>query len=482
MSANDYSRNHFFIGGEWVSPSSARRFEIINATTEESLGSVPEAMQADVDRAVAAARHALEKSAWASYSPAERAATMVRFAQALTDRAEEIARVVSLQNGMPSSLAAMFEGGLPVGLLNYYADLAGSLQNEETRPSQMGRETLVSRTPIGVVAAIVPWNYPVTLAMSKIAPAMAAGCTVVIKPSPGTVLDSYLVAEAALAAGVPPGVLNWVPADREVGAYLVSHPGIDKVAFTGSTTAGRSIARTCGELLRPVTLELGGKSAAIVLDDADMDLFLANLPMVSLLNNGQTCFAGTRILAPAHRYKSIVEAIGAAVSALQVGDPLDPTTHVGPMASAAHRERVEGFISKGKAEGRLVAGGNRPRKLDRGWFVEPTVFSDLPADSIVAREEIFGPVLAVIPFKDEAEAIRIANDSIYGLGGSVWSQDTARALRVAQQVQTGTIGINGYAPALGSPFGGVKASGLGRELGPETLSGYQQLRSTYVMV
>lgn len=481
MSANDYSRNQLFIGGEWVSPSTSRRFEIINATTEESLGSVPEAMQVDVDRAVAAARQALEKSAWASSSPAERAATMVRFAQALTNRAEEIARVVSLQNGMPSSLAAMFEGGLPVGLLNYYAELIGSLQSEEVRPSQMGKETLVSRTPIGVVAAIVPWNYPVTLAMSKIAPAMAAGCTVVIKPSPGTVLDSYLVAEAALEAGVPPGVLNWVPADREVGAYLVTHPGIDKVAFTGSTTAGRSIARTCGEMLRPVTLELGGKSAAIVLDDADIDLFLANLPMVSLLNNGQTCFAGTRILAPANRYKSIVEAIGAAVSALKVGDPLDPTTHVGPMASAAHRERVEGFISKGKTEGRLVAGGNRPRNLDRGWFVEPTVFSDLPTDSIIAREEIFGPVLAVIPFKDEAEAIRIANDSIYGLGGSVWSQDAARARKVAQQVQTGTIGINGYAPALGSPFGGVKASGLGRELGPETLSGYQQLRSTYVM-
>jgi len=481
MSANDYSRNQFFIGGEWVSPSSTRRFEIINATTEESLGSVPEAMQVDVDRAVAAARDALEKSAWASYSPAQRAATMVRFAQALTNRAEEIARVVSLQNGMPSSLAAMFEGGLPVGLLNYYAELIGSLQSEEVRPSQMGKETLVSRTAIGVVAAIVPWNYPVTLAMSKIAPAMAAGCTVVIKPSPGTVLDSYLVAEAAVEAGVPPGVLNWVAADREVGAYLVSHPGIDKVAFTGSTTAGRSIAKTCGELLRPVTLELGGKSAAIVLDDADIDLFLANLPMVSLLNNGQTCFAGTRILAPANRYKSIVEAIGAAVSALQVGDPLDPTTHVGPMASAAHRERVEGFISKGKTEGRLVAGGNRPRNLDRGWFVEPTVFSDLPADSIIAREEVFGPVLAVIPFKDEAEAIRIANDSIYGLGGSVWSKDAARALKVANQVQTGTIGINGYAPALGSPFGGVKASGLGRELGPEALSGYQQLRSTYVM-
>ncbi|PTU30916.1 aldehyde dehydrogenase [Stenotrophobium rhamnosiphilum] len=478
---SNYSRNEFFIGGEWVKPSSSRRFEIINATTEESLGSVPEAVQADVDRAVAAARHAFDKSGWATSSVAERAATMGRFAEALTKRADQIARLVSMQNGMPSALAAMFEGSLPVGLLGYYAELISSLQTEEKRPSQMGKETIVTRSPIGVVAAIVPWNYPVALAMSKIAPAMAAGCTVVIKPSPGTVLDSYLIAEAAIEAKVPAGVINWVAADREVGAYLVSHPGVDKVAFTGSTAAGRLVARACGELLRPVTLELGGKSAAVILDDADMSQVLANLPMVSLINNGQTCFSCTRILAPANRYKDIVDAIASTVSGLTVGDPLDAATHIGPMASSAHRDRVEGFISKGKAEGRLVVGGGRPQNLKRGWFVQPTVFSDVNNESLIAREEIFGPVLAVIPYKDEADAIRIANDTIYGLGGTVWSADPERALRVASRVQTGTVGINGYAPSVGSPFGGVKASGLGRELGPEALSGYQQLKSTYVM-
>ncbi|WP_428311392.1 aldehyde dehydrogenase [Hydrocarboniphaga sp.] len=480
MANQDYSRNEFFIGGEWVKPSSSRRFELINASTEESLGSVPEAAQADVDRAVAAARHAFDHSGWATSSVAERTAVMGRFAQALEKRAGDISRLVSMQNGMPASLSALFEGSLPVGLLGYYSELVSSLQVDEKRPSQMGKETIVSRRPIGVVAAIVPWNYPVILAMTKIAPALAAGCTIVIKPSPGTVLDSYLIAEAAIEAKVPAGVINWVAADREVGAYLVSHPGVDKVAFTGSTAAGRSIAKVCGELLRPVTLELGGKSAALILDDADLDLVLANLPMVSLINNGQTCFSCTRILAPASRYGQIVDAIASTVAGLTIGDAVDPATHIGPMASAAHRERVEGFIAKGKAEARLVAGGGRPQAQKRGWFVQPTVFSEVSNDSLIAREEIFGPVLAVIPYKDEAEAIRIANDSIYGLGGTVWSADTERALRVANKVQTGTIGINGYALAVGSPFGGVKASGLGRELGPETLSSYQQLRSTYV--
>lgn len=480
MASNDYSRNAFFIGGQWVAPSTTRRFDLTNASTEEHLGSVPEAAEADVDRAVAAARHAFDHSGWATSSAAERAAVMVRFAEALNKRSTEIAKLVSMQNGMPASLSALFEGTLPVGLLGYYAELIGSQSPDETRPSQLGKETIVSRRPIGVVAAIVPWNYPVVLAMTKIAPAMAAGCTIVIKPSPGTVLDSYLIAEAAIEAGVPAGVINWVAADREVGAYLVSHPGIDKVAFTGSTPAGRSIAKVCGELLRPVTLELGGKSAAVILDDANLDQVLAGLPMVSLINNGQTCFSCTRILAPANRYGQIVDAIASTVSSMNVGDALDPSTHVGPMASAAHRQRVESFIAKGKSEARLVTGGGRPANQSRGWFVQPTVFSDVTNDAVIAREEIFGPVLAVIPYKDEAEAIRIANDTIYGLGGSVWSADTDRALRVANQIQTGTIGINGYALSIGSPFGGVKASGLGRELGPETLSGYQQLRSTYV--
>ena len=280
---------------------------------------------------------------------------------------------------------------------------------------------------------------------------------------------------------MPEVVLNWVPADREAGAHLVSHPGVDKVAFTGSTGAGRIIARACGELLRPVTLELGGKSAAIILDDADLNTVVAGIPTASIFNNGQTCYSCTRILAPKSRYGQVVDALASMAAGLKVGDALDPNTQIGPMASAGHRERVLGYIEKGKAEAKLIAGGGKPKAQSRGWFVEPTIFADVSNDATIAREEIFGPVLSVIPYADEAEAIRIANDSQFGLGGSVWSTDAGRARSVAAQVATGTIGINGYVPSIGSPFGGIKASGLGRELGPEALSGYVQLKSTYVM-
>ena len=375
----------------------------------------------------------------------------------------------------------MLEGQFSVGVLDYYAGLADTMGADDIRPSQMGKQTIVERPAIGVVAAIVPWNFPVTLALSKIAPAMAAGCTLVIKPSPGTILDSYIVAEAALEAGVPAGVLNWVAADRAVGAYLVSHPGVDKVAFTGSTAAGRKVAAVCGELLRPVTLELGGKSAAILLEDADLDSFLKGMPMASLLNNGQACYNGTRVLAPASRYGEVVDGMAAMMSSLTVGDALDPATHIGPMASSAHRDRVESYIATGKREARLVTGGGRPRDSNHGWFVEPTLFADVDNAATIAQEEIFGPVLSVISYKDDADAIRIANDSQFGLGGSIWSPDSERALGVARQVRSGTVGINGYMPSLGSPFGGVKASGIGSEFGPEAVGSYQQYKSTYVM-
>ena len=470
-----------YIGGEWVSPASSRRFDILNAGTGELEARVPEAVEADVDRAVAAARQAFDHSGWSTMAPAERAAAMGRFAEALQKRSAELASAVSRQNGMPLYLSEMLEGGFSVGVLGYYAGLAASPAAPDTRTSQMGKETLVERSAIGVVAAIVPWNFPVTLALSKIAPALAAGCTVVIKPSPGTVLDSYVMAEAAHESGIPPGVLNWVPADRAVGAYLVAHPGVDKVAFTGSTGAGRLIARTCGELLRPVTLELGGKSAAVILDDADLDAVMQGLPMACLLNNGQACYNGTRILAPASRYGEVVEAVAGLAKSFKVGDPMDRSTTMGPMASSAHRDRVEGYIAKGKTQARLVAGGGRPAGLERGWFVEPTVFAEVDNQSVIAQEEIFGPVLSVIRYQDDADAVRIANDSGFGLGGSVWSGDAERALAVARKVQTGTIGINGYMPSVGAPFGGIKASGIGREFAPETIASYQQQKSIYVM-
>jgi geranial dehydrogenase len=473
------SRDAFFIGNEWVKPASDRCLTLINASTEEEIGTVPEAVEADIDAAVAAARKAFDESGWAQTSPAERAAVMERFMAAVAARGPQIAEAVSAQNGMPIALSSMLEGQFGAGVIQYYAELAKGLGQPDVRPSQMGKETLVERSALGVVAAIVPWNFPVTLALNKVAPAMAAGCTLVIKPSPGTVLDSYLLAEAALEAGVPAGVLNWVAADRGAGAYLVSHPGVDKVAFTGSTAAGRKIAGVCGEMLRPVTLELGGKSAAILLEDADIGTFLQGVPMACMLNNGQACYNGTRILAPKSRYDEVVGALADFAQSLTVGDALDPATHVGPMASAAHRDKVMSYVEIGKQEARLVAGGNSP--ANRGFFVEPTIFADVDNSDRIAQEEIFGPVLSVIPYDGEDEAIRIANDSEYGLGGSVWSADSEHAKAVAHRVESGTVGVNGYMPSLGSPFGGVKASGLGREFGPEAIGSYQNLKSIYVM-
>ncbi len=475
------SRDSFFIDNQWTKPASGRRFTLINASTEEVIGTVPEGSEADIDAAVSAARKAFSAPGWSDAKPTERAAVMERFMGALAKRGDEIAKAVSAQNGMPLATSQALEGQFSVGVLQYYTELAKSLGQPDVRPSQMGKETLVEGTPIGVVAAIVPWNFPVTLALSKIAPAMAAGCTLVIKPSPGTVLDSYLLAEAALEAGVPPGVLNWVAADRDVGAYLVSHPGIDKVAFTGSTSAGRSIARTCGELLRPVTLELGGKSAAILLDDADIGSFLQGVPMASMLNNGQTCYNGTRVLAPKRRYADVVDALAGFAASLVVGNALDPASQVGPMASSAHRDRVENYISVGKGEARIVSGGGRPKHTNRGWFVEPTIFADVDNSARIAQEEIFGPVLTVISYDGEEEAIRIANDSQFGLGGSVWSADSSHAIDVARKVASGTVGVNGYLPSIGAPFGGIKGSGLGREFGPESVGAYQNTKSIYVM-
>lgn len=476
-----HSRNQFFIGGEWVAPASDRTFTLINASTGAEIGTVPEGTEADIDAAVAAARKAFVASGWSDATFAERAAVMERFMAAIAARGEEIAKLVSAQNGMPVSISSLLEGQFSAGIVQYYAELAKNLGQPDVRPSQMGKETLVEGSPIGVAAAIVPWNFPVTLALNKIAPAMAAGCTMVIKPSPGTVLDSYLLAEAAAEAGVPAGVLNWVAADRDVGAYLVSHPGVDKVAFTGSTAAGRIIGGACGELLRPVTLELGGKSAAILLDDADIAAFLQGVPTACMLNNGQACYNGTRILAPRSRYAEVVDALAGFANSLVVGDALDPATHVGPMASAAHRERVESYIEVGKQEARLVAGGGRPRNTNQGWFVEPTIFADVDNAARIAQEEIFGPVLSVIPYEGEDEAVRIANDSKFGLGGSVWSTDSARATALARKVESGTVGVNGYMPSLGAPFGGIKGSGLGREFAPETVGAYQNTKSIYVM-
>ncbi|MGW2664076.1 aldehyde dehydrogenase [Nocardia tengchongensis] len=478
----DHVYGRLFLGGDWVEPVTTSTITVVSAGTEAPIGQVPEAAPGDVDTAVAAARRAFDDPrGWASWEPAARAAAMHRLADEIDSRRTEFVRRVSLQNGMPVSIGTQTEGVYPAKLLRYYADLISTQPVEHTRRSMVSGNTLVRREPLGVVAAIVPWNFPQSLLSFKLAPALASGCTVVVKPAPETVLDSFLLAEAVEAAGLPAGVVNIVTGGREIGSYLVIHPGVDKVAFTGSEAAGRSIAQRCGELLRPVTLELGGKSAGIVLDDVDIAAVARDWFGAFLLNQGQTCYISTRILAPAGRYDEIVDAVTSMAARLRIGDPLDPKTLIGPLVSARQRDRVEDYIAKGIAEGgRVTTGGKRPEHLSRGWYVEPTVFADLGNDATVAREEIFGPVLTVIRYRDEDDAVRLANDSTYGLGGTVWTSDPTRGLDIARRVRTGSFGVNGFTLDPGAPFGGVKASGLGRELGPEGLSAYQQLKSIYL--
>ncbi|TDO11712.1 acyl-CoA reductase-like NAD-dependent aldehyde dehydrogenase [Mycobacterium sp. BK086] len=471
----------FLIGGRWTAPSSSEEIVVVSPNDERRLGTVAAGVHADIDAAAAAARAAFDApGGWPQWPADKRAAAMETLADALDRRSEQIAQAVSSQNGMPVAIAGQLEAVFPQVLLRYYAQLACAEEFSTERPGLLGGHTTITRTPVGVVGAIVPWNFPQVLSAFKYAPGLAAGCTFVIKPAPETVFDAVLFAEAVAESDIPPGVINVVPGGRETGAYLVSHPGIDKVAFTGSTQVGREIATVCGGLLRPVTLELGGKSAAIILDDADLDLSVIGekLFAATLLNNGQTCFIGTRILAPRSRYADVVDVITALAGSLTVGSSLDPATQIGPLVSARQRDRVEAAIAAAASSGaRLTTGGTRP--LDTGWFVAPTVFADVSNDSAIAREEIFGPVLAVIGYDDDEDAVRIANASAYGLGGSVWTTDPQRGMAVAKGVRSGTVGINHYLPDPTAPFGGVKASGLGRELGPEGLAAYLETKSIY---
>ncbi len=472
-------RAELFIDGRWTAPQSDASYDVIEAATEKVLGRSALAVNADIDAAVAAARSALS-GPWASLSRDERADLLDRFAAALQAKGRETAQLVTRENGMPISLSKSVNGFGPAAMVKYYADLIRADQADDVRPGVFGGRTVVRREPVGVVAAITPWNYPQPLAAMKIAPALAAGCTVVLKPSPETSLDAYAFADAALDAGLPAGVLNVVPADREASAYLVSHPGVDKVAFTGSTGAGRAIGEVCGRLLRPVTLELGGKSAAIVAEDADLDVFARNLLEVSLVNNGQTCHASTRILAPASRYDDVVDAVTETVRALTIGDPLDKATQIGPLVSAAQRQRVLKYIENGRAAGySITTGGGVPADQPIGWFVEPTVFTDVDNSATIAQEEIFGPVLVITRYSDEDHAVTLANDSEYGLGGTIWTTDEDHGLDLAARIRTGSVGVNHYALDVAAPFGGVKASGLGRELGPEGLAPYLASKSVY---
>ncbi|MDO0976488.1 aldehyde dehydrogenase [Mycolicibacterium frederiksbergense] len=463
-----------FIAGQFRTAS--EHVSVIEAATEERLGLGAAATESEIDDAVSAARTALP--VWADTPAGERAGVLRLMADALQKRAAATLELCSRENGMPIRLSKGANGMFPAVLLRYYADLLDKTEEEEVRPAAIGH-TIVRREPVGVVAAITPWNYPQALAIMKIAPALAAGCTMVLKAAPETALDALVFAEAAEEAGLPAGVLNIIAGGAQSGAHLVSHPGVDKVAFTGSTVAGRIIAEACGRLLRPVTLELGGKSAAIILDDADLDVTVKGLKSASFVNNGQTCHLSSRILAPRSRYAEVVDALAALADGLVVGDPLQKSTDIGPLVSRRQQERVLEYIDIGRSEAKLVAGGGIPADQPRGWFVSPTVFADVDNSSRIAQEEIFGPVLTVIPYGTDQEAVDIANDSEFGLGGTVWSPDVDRATDIARAVRTGTIGVNEYQLDVNAPFGGVKASGLGRELGPEGLAAYQTLKSIY---
>jgi aldehyde dehydrogenase (NAD+) len=469
-------QERLFIGGDWVQPATSTVLEVVSPHSEAIIARVAEGSAADMDRAVAAARAAFTQGPWPRMTAAERADVMERLLARLQERAGELAVTITNEMGSPISFSHMAQVMASNMVLSYFAQLARDYPFEEVRPGMQG-PTLVRREPVGVAACIIPWNVPLFTAMLKLGPALAAGATVVLKPAPETPLDAIILADAIRDAGVPPGVVNIVPAGREVGEHLVRHRDVNKVAFTGSTMAGRRIAAICGEQLKRVTLELGGKSAAIILDDADLAATIGGLLPAAIMNNGQACVAQTRILASRRRYREVADALVEAMRNVQVGDPMDPATLVGPLFAARQRERVEGYIRIGQDEGaRLACGGGRPAGQTTGWYVEPTVFLDVDNHMRIAQEEIFGPVLAVIPYDDVEDAVRIANDSEYGLSGSVWSADVDSGLQIARRVRTGTYTVNGFAMEFSAPFGGFKASGLGRELGPEGLAAYLEAK------
>src|SRR5262245_12470719 len=469
-------REELFIDGAWVAPASGETLPVLSPSSEAPIGRYPRATAPDVERAVAAARRAFESGPWPWTEPSERSRLLVAMAEHLRARRRELAELAVDEAGVPVFHARARENG-PIAIFEYFARLAREFPFREVRRGPAG-PSLVLREPVGVVAAIVPFNGPLMSAAAKIAPSLAAGCPIVFKPAPETPLDAFALAEAALAAGLPPGVLNVLPADRDVGALLVSHPGVDRVVFTGSSAGGKRVAELCAPTFKRVTLELGGKAAAILLDDAPLESALAQVLPLSFFNSGQACIALSRILAPRERYDEVVEAVAAAAKQLVVGDPRDEATRQGPLISARQRERVLALIAAGSAEGaKLVCGGGAPRALRRGHYVEPTVFRDVASAMRIAREEFFGPVVCVIPYRDDDDAVAIANDSPYGLSGAVFTQDVARGVAIGRQIQVGTFGVNGYALDPSLPFGGRKQSGIGREFGAEGLAEYTELKA-----
>ncbi len=479
MAIRDYDR--LFIGGDWIASEGTETIGVVSPSTEEVIARVPDGTEADIDKAVAAARAAFDRGPWPRMTPSERGAILTKVAAQITAEMGDLAEIITKEMGSPISFAAMGQVLAPSMVFGYYADMASTFAFDEVRSGLLNPSVLVTKEPVGVVGAIAPWNVPLFIAAAKLAPSLLAGCTVVFKPAPETPLDAFRLAEIFTDCGLPKGVLSVVPAGREVSEHLVTHTGVDKISFTGSGVGGKRIGGLCGERLKRCTLELGGKSAAIILDDADLSTTIPALLPNALMNNGQACIAQTRILAPRASYDEVVDALVGGVAAMAVGDPMDPATEVGPVVAERQRARIEGYLDSGREEGATVAlGGGRPSgsAFDKGWYVEPTVFSHVDNKMKIAQEEIFGPVLVVIPYDGDEQAVEIANDSSYGLCGSVWTGDNDRGLGIARQVRTGTYMLNATSPIdFATPFGGYKESGVGREFGPEGLETFLEKKS-----
>ncbi len=471
-------RTRFYIGGKWVAPRSVEKLKIISPITEKVQFTVPAGSREDMDDAVKAAAEAFEQGPWPRMTPAERARYIRAIQAEIEKRLPLFRRVWTAQVGVAQNFVG-FVLPLVAHYWNFFAGLADTFKFEETRKTAHGSARVI-REPVGVCAFILPWNAPLVLLSEKLAPALLAGCTIVAKPSPETPLDALLVAECAEAAGLPPGVFNVVPADRDVGDHLIHNPRVDKVSFTGSTAAGRHIAAVCAGRIARVSLEMGGKSAAIICDDADLSAAIPAVTPVSMPFSGQVCFSQTRILVSEKRHDEVLDAYRTAVEGIKLGDPWETDVGMGPLSMRRQHERVLSYIDLGHHEGaKLVTGGGRGG-FDRGFFVEPTIFDNVTTNMRIAQEEIFGPVVSILRYRDEEEAIKIANDSMFGLSGTVFTTDEKRGESIARKVRTGNVSINALQIDPSVPFGGYKQSGLGREGGPEGLEPFLETKAIYL--